>query len=92
MFATRQRAIGLNARAAAELAKRRKERQIAERGFESQKRAAAEEERKVKRQIQRDVRHHIAVAIDRERLKCVEAEAVMKNLHAADIVQRHMAA
>ena len=80
------------ARAAAELAKRRKERQLAERGFESQKRAAAEEERKEKRQIQRDVRHHIAVAIGRERLKCVEAEAITKNLHAADVVQRHMAA
>ena len=66
--------------------------QLAERGFESQKRAAAEEERKEKRQIQRDVRHHIAVAIDKERLKCAEADAVLKNVHAAEVYGRHMAA
>jgi hypothetical protein len=80
------------ARAAAELAKRRKERQLAERGFESQKRAAAEEVRREKRQIQRDERHKIVVAIDKERLKCAEADAVVKNLSAADIYQKHMAA
>jgi hypothetical protein len=78
------------ARAAAELAKRRKERQLAERGFESQKRAAAEEARREKRQIQRDERHQIVVA--KERLKCAEADAVRKNLAAADIYQKHMAA
>jgi hypothetical protein len=80
------------ARAAAELAKRRKERQLAERGFESQKRAVAEEVRREKRQIQRDERHKIIIAIDKERLKCAEADAVRKNLDAADIYQKHMAA
>jgi hypothetical protein len=44
-------------RAAAELAKRRKDRRLAERGFESQKRAAAEETRREKRQKQRDDLH-----------------------------------
>ena len=80
------------ARAAAELAKRRKERQLAERGFESQKRAAAEEGRREKRQIQRDVRHHTALAIDRERLKCLEADAVIKTCRANALLSRPMAA
>ena len=80
------------ARAAAELAKRKKERQLAERGFESQKRAAAEEVRREKRQTQRDERHHFAVAIDKERLKIAEAVAVMKNCAAIDVYGKHMAA
>ena len=50
------------ARASAELARRRKDRQLAERGFESQKRAAAEEERRQKRQSQRDELHPYKVA------------------------------
>jgi hypothetical protein len=49
-------------RAAAELLKRRKDRQLAERGFESQKRAAAEETRREKRQNQRDELHFHKVA------------------------------
>jgi anti-sigma factor RsiW len=44
-------------RAASELAKRRKDRALLERGFESQKRAAAEEERRETRQKQRDELH-----------------------------------
>ena len=80
------------ARAAAELAKRRKERQLAARGFESQKRAEAEEARREKRQTQRDERHEIVIKIEKERLKIAEAAAVVKNLHAADMYQRHMAA
>ena len=80
------------ARAAAELAKRKKERQIAERGFESQKRAAAEEERREKRQIAREVRHFTQLAIDRERLKCFEADAVFKTCRANQLLNRPMAA
>jgi len=51
------------ARAAAELAKCRKERLAAERGFESQKRAEAEEQRREKRQNQRDESHFLTIAI-----------------------------
>jgi hypothetical protein len=46
----------------------------------------------VKRQIQRDERYKIIFAIDKERLKCAEADTVVKNLRAADIYQTHMAA
>ena len=80
------------ARAAAELAKRKKDRQLAERGFESQKRAAAEENRRERRQTQRDVRHFTALAIDRERLKCFEAEAVTKTYRAKQLLSGRMAA
>jgi hypothetical protein len=80
------------ARAAAELAKRRKERQSAAVGFERQNRAQAEEVRREKRQTQRDERHQIDMSIRKERLKCVEADSVTRSLHAADVLQRHMAA
>ena len=80
------------ARASAELAKRRKERQANAIGFERQKRAQAEEVRREKRQEQRDERHLIKMSIEKERLKCVEADAVTHSLRAADFLQRHMAA
>ena len=80
------------ARAAAELAKRRKERQSKEVGFERQKLAQAEEVRREKRQTQRDERHQIDMNLRKERLKCAEADSVTRSLHAADVLQRHMAA
>jgi hypothetical protein len=87
------------ARAAAALAKRRKERQAAEVGFERQKRAEAkevrvqaEEVRRDKRQNQRDERHEIDLKIRKERLKVAEADSVTRSLHAANALQRHMAA
>jgi hypothetical protein len=80
------------ARASAELAKRRKERQANAVGFERQKRAAAEEVRREKRQAQRDERHPIDIMIRKERLKCAEADSVTRSLHAADVLQHLMAA
>ena len=55
-------------RASAELARRRKDRQLAARGFESQKRAAAEEERREKRQNQRDELHPLRVMTAAQRV------------------------
>ena len=80
------------ARAAAELAKRRKERKSNEVGFERQTRVQAEEVRREKRQTQRDERHQIDMLIRKERLKCTEADSVTRSLHSADVLQRHMAA
>ena len=80
------------ARAAAELAKRRKERASQQVGFERQKRVEAEEVRREKRQTQRDERHQVDMSIRKERLKCVEADSVTRSLHAAGMLQRHMAA
>ena len=54
-------------RAASELAKRRKDRLLAERGFESQKRARAEEKRRDERQEQRRELHPYKVAAARLR-------------------------
>ena len=45
-----------------------------------------------KRQTQRDERHQLISAIDKERLKCAEAETVLKNLNAAEVYQKCMAA
>ncbi len=80
------------ARAAAELAKRKKQRHSDEVGFERQIRVEAEEIRREKRQTQRDERHQIDMSIKKERLKCSEADSVTRSLHAADVLQRHMAA
>ncbi|MBV8895112.1 MAG: hypothetical protein JO051_01265 [Acidobacteriaceae bacterium] len=80
------------ARAAADLAKRKKQRQLAAVGFERQKRAEAEEIRRAERQLQRTERHAIDMSIKKERLKCAEADSVTRSLRAADILQRHMAA
>ncbi|MBV8895205.1 MAG: hypothetical protein JO051_01745, partial [Acidobacteriaceae bacterium] len=80
------------ARAAADLAKRKKQRQLAAVDFERQKRAEAEEIRRAERQTQRTERHAIDMSIKKERLKCAEADSVTRSLHAADILQRHMAA
>jgi hypothetical protein len=60
-------------RAAAELAKRRKDRLSAARGFESQKRAKAEEKRREKREIQRDELHFYKVATAKRRLSVAKA-------------------
>jgi hypothetical protein len=56
-------------RAANELAKRRKDSLLAERGFESQKRAEAEAERREQRQNQRDELHLYKVAAAKLRLE-----------------------
>ena len=79
-------------RASKELRERQKERRLAEIGFAREKRAQAEEERREKRQTQRDVRHYTALAIDRERLKCFEADAVIKIHRAKQLLSRPMAA
>jgi hypothetical protein len=60
-------------RAAAELAKRRKDRLSAAVGFESQKRAKAEEKRREKREIQRDELHFYKVATAKRRLSVAKA-------------------
>ena len=80
------------ARAAAELAKRKKQRGLQEVGFERKKRAEAEDVRRDERQMQRRERHAIDMSIKKERLKCCEADSVTRSLHAADVLQRHMAA
>jgi hypothetical protein len=63
-------------RASAELQKRKKERRLAEIGFESQKRAERQEQRGEKQQMQRDERHKTAVAIDKKRLEAAEMKAI----------------
>jgi hypothetical protein len=63
-------------RASAELQKRKKERRLAEIGFESQKHAERQEERGDKQQMQRDERHKTAVAIDKKRLEAAEMKAI----------------
>jgi len=75
------------ARASAELMKRRKERQLVERGFVSQKQAEAaearrdaQEQRREKQQAHRDERHKTAVAIDNKRLELTG----LKTMKAAD--------
>ena len=62
------------ARASAELLKRRKERRQIENGFESQKLAAAQEERRAADENRKVERHQTAVAIDKKRL---EREEIM---------------
>ena len=57
------------ARASAELLKRRKERRQLEIGFESQERAAAQEQRREANENRRVERHKTAVAIDETKLE-----------------------
>jgi hypothetical protein len=63
-------------RASAELQKRKKERRLAEIGFESQNRAERQEERHEKQQTQRDERHKTAVAMDKKRLEVLQLKAL----------------
>ena len=76
-------------RAAAELAKRRKDRALLQRGFESQKRAQAEEERREKRQNQRDEAHPYRVMTAKLRCDHQIARAMKANstLEPPDIGQ-----
>ncbi len=67
-------------RAANELAKRRKDRSVAARGFESQKRAEAEENRRDQRQTQRTELHPYRVAaaqyqLERQLRRAAEADS-----------------
>jgi hypothetical protein len=70
-------------RAASELAKRRKDRALAERGFESQKRAEAEAERREERQNQRNELHPYKVAtaklrLDHQRERTFKANSIIQ--------------
>ena len=70
-------------RAASELAKRRKDRALAERGFESQKRAEAEAERREERQKQRTELHPYKIAtaklhLDHQRERAFKANSTIQ--------------
>jgi hypothetical protein len=60
------------ARASAELLKRRKERRQMENGFESQKRAEAQEQRREANENRKVERHKTAVATDQKKLELTE--------------------
>ena len=86
-------------KAAARLAMLQKERRLAEIGFEREKRAQAQEQRREneeirreKRQNQHDERHTIAVATDKKKLECWEADVVTRSCRAAALLHRDMAA
>ena len=73
------------AKASAELLKRRKERQIAENGIASQKRAEAEEARRETRQSHRDELHkvkHATAEINREYAQTRKVTADIRREHA----------
>src|SRR5579871_6341080 len=65
-------------RASNELLKRRKERMLVERGFESQKRAQAAENRRDRKEERHEERHHHAVALDKKRLERLDTDVVAK--------------
>ncbi len=66
-------------RAANELAKRRNDRRLARRGFESQERATAEEIRREERQAQRAELHHLKVATAQSLLEHRQQRAATPN-------------
>jgi hypothetical protein len=70
------------ARASAELMKRRKERQLVERGFVSQKRAEAAEERRAASEKRQVERHSIHIATAKTRFEREQTRTFMDQLAA----------